>query len=450
VTQLHVPDIGDFKDIPVIEVLVQVGEKIAKDQPVVTLESDKAVMEVPSTATGVVAWVNVKVGDRVSAGALLLTLGAGDELRPVPTGDVKHAAMTVAQKTPATTPPAHPTAPVRMDPSRENVVVAFSASPAVSQVGAKTSGTTTASPPDHRLYAGPSVRKLAREMGVDLREVKGTGPRGRIVAQDVHNHVRSVMSARHEATQHSEGTPFNLLPWPKVDYGKYGPVETQPISRIQKISAANLHRNWVSIPHVTNHDDADITELEAFRADLNREHEKVEIRVSPLAFIMKAAVSALQTFPVFNSSLDGETIVLKRYYHLGFAADTPSGLVVPVIRNADQKGVLQLAREMSELAAKARAGKLAAADLQGGTFSISSLGGIGGSYFTPIINAPEVAILGVGKATPRVIWKDGQAQPRLYLPLSLSWDHRVVDGAAAGRFNAHIVRVLADLRRLIV
>jgi pyruvate dehydrogenase E2 component (dihydrolipoamide acetyltransferase) len=303
------------------------------------------------------------------------------------------------------------------------------------------------------------VRKMARELGVDLSAVKGSGPRGRIIAKDVRGHVKSAMSesvGRQRAREGADSgaaagkSSFTVAPWPQIDHARFGPVEQQPLSRIRKISGANLHRNWVTIPHVTNHDDADVTDLEAFRTELNRENGKAGVKISPLVFIMKASVAALQAFPEFNVSLEGDSLIMKRYYHIGFAVDTPNGLVVPVIRDADRKGVVQLAMEMAELAAKAHAGKLAAADMQGGSFSISSLGGIGGSYFTPIINAPEVAILGVGKTQTRVVWAGGQPQPRLFLPVSLSWDHRVVDGAAAGRFNAFLVRALGDLRRLLV
>jgi len=429
---ITVPDIGDFKDVPVIEVLVAVGDTVAKNQPLAVVETDKATMEIPSPESGVVASVEIKVGDRVSAGAQLLMLApiaTAPAAEPVVALPLKHAALVAASTPPAL---ARAALPQPTGPLTETVF-------------------------EKLVYAGPAVRKLARELGVNLYDAEGSGPRGRIVANDVHRYVQSVVAAhtRDRATGggavlSAANTPFNLLPWPKVDHGKFGTVEAQPLSRIRKISGANLHRNWVTIPHVTNHDDADVTELESFRNELNRGIEKGGMNVSPLAFIVKACVAALKAYPDFNASLEGETLILKRYYNIGFAADTPHGLVVPVIRDADGKGVVEIAKEMADLAAKARAGKLSGTDIQGGSFSISSLGGIGGSYFTPIINAPEVAILGVGKIQTRVIWADGRPQPRLYLPLSLSWDHRVVDGAAAGRFNACLVRLIGDLRRLLL
>lgn len=437
--RIAVPDIGDFKDVAVIEVSIAAGGTVTKDQTVAVLESDKATVEIPSPEGGVVASVEIKVGDKVSAGSPLMVLRTA-ETTPAET-DQQVVALARSE---GYAEPIFPSVPAPQEPSAGNIVPLAAATARLPR--SLSSG---------RVYAGPALRKFARELGVDLREVKGTGPRGRIVTKDVSGYVKSVIPERHAiggaASVPPPGSPSFALPaWPQVDHAKFGKVDQQPLSRIRKISAANLHRNWVMIPHVTNHDDADVTDLEAFRSELNREQEKTGVRLSPLAFIMKASVAALQAFPEFNASLDGDTLILKRYYHIGFAADTPNGLVVPVIRDANQKGIGQLATEMAELAAKARVGKLAAADMQGGSFSISSLGGIGGSYFTPIINAPEVAILGVGKIQTRVVWLDGQPQPRLCLPLSLSWDHRVVDGAAAGRFNAFLVRALSDLRRLLV
>ncbi|MET0657890.1 MAG: dihydrolipoyllysine-residue acetyltransferase [Steroidobacteraceae bacterium] len=437
--RMTVPDIGDFKNVPVIEVLVAVGDTIVKDQPIAVLESDKAVMEIPSSDAGVVTAVEIKVGDRISAGAPLLSVQSAAAAEPM---SRQEEPAVHAPSSPAPEPEqniVHVEAPLQapepLSVSKGNVI-AF-AQPATKE-------------PDSRIYAGPAVRKLARELGVDLVDVRGSGPRGRIVPQDVHAHVKSLVSTR-TVDVHQAGTmPFAIAPWPKVDYAKFGPVESQPLSRIRRISGPNLHRNWVSIPHVTNHDDADVTDLEIFRAELNRELEKKGVKVSPLAFILKACVAVLKAFPEFNASLDDQNLILKRYYHIGFAADTPNGLVVPVIRNADQKGIVEIASEMAELSLKAREGKLSGAEMQGGTFSISSLGGIGGSYFTPIINAPEVAILGVGRTQVRVIWSEERPQPRTYLPLSLSWDHRVVDGATAGRFNAHLVKLLSDVRRLLL
>ena len=425
---ITVPDIGDFKDVPVIELLVAVGDSVAKDQTIAVLESDKATLDIPSSDAGIVTSLEMKVGDRVSSGSVVLTVQSPqDESRP---------------RAATTTPPAPPRHASRVNADNVVPIAAFAVGPAEEASG-------------RRVHAGPSTRRLARELGVDLQQVKGTGRRGRMTSEDVHGYVKSVIPKaqglnERQVANAAQPAAFALAPWPKVDFAKFGPVETQPLSRIRKISGANLHRNWVTIPHVTNHDDADVTDLEAFRSELNRAQGKNGVKVSPLAFVMKACVAALRAFPDFNASLDGETLILKRYFHIGFAADTPNGLVVPVIQNADQKGVVQIAREMAELAAKARAGKLSSADMQGGCFSISTLGSIGGSYFTPIINAPEVAILGIGKTQIRVAWIDSKPQPRLYLPLSLSWDHRVVDGAAAGRFNAHLARALGDLRRLLL
>ena len=418
VAEVRVPDIGDFKDVPIIEIMVKPGDSIAPEQPLVTLESDKASMDVPSPLAGLVAELKVKVGDRVSEGSAILTLvtdAAAAPLRRAPTA----AAAAPALPTPPSVPVAPPAAPSTPDTSFDIP------------------------------YAGPSVRKRARERGIDLRQVKGSGPRGRILPADVDAFARApAPAARPSAPAGTAG--LDLLPWPKVDFAKFGPVESKPLSRIKKISAANLHRNWVMIPHVTSHDDADITELEEFRARLNKEIEKSGVRVSMLAFMIKAAVAALKKFPDFNSSLEGDNLIVKKYFHIGFAADTPQGLVVPVIRDADKKGVIDIAKEMADLARLARDGKLKPDQMQGGTFTISSLGGIGGTYFTPIINAPEVAIMGACRSFHKMVWDGGQAVPRLIQPLSLSWDHRVIDGAAAARFNVYFASLLADMRRAIV
>ena len=418
VAEVRVPDIGDFKDVPIIEIMVKPGDSIAPEQPLVTLESDKASMDVPSPLAGLVAELKVKVGDRVSEGSAILTLvtdAAAAPLRRAPTA----AAAAPALPTPPSVPVAPPAAPSTPDTSFDIP------------------------------YAGPSVRKRARERGIDLRQVKGSGPRGRILPADVDAFARApAPAARPSAPAGTAG--LDLLPWPKVDFAKFGPVESKPLSRIKKISAANLHRNWVMIPHVTSHEDADITELEEFRARLNKEIEKSGVRVSMLAFMIKAAVAALKKFPDFNSSLEGDNLIVKKYFHIGFAADTPQGLVVPVIRDADKKGVIDIAKEMADLAKLARDGKLKPDQMQGGTFTISSLGGIGGTYFTPIINAPEVAIMGACRSFHKMVWDGKQAVPRLIQPLSLSWDHRVIDGAAAARFNAHFASLLADMRRAIV
>jgi pyruvate dehydrogenase E2 component (dihydrolipoamide acetyltransferase) len=441
VKRITVPDIGDFKDVQVVEVLVAVGDKITKDQAIVMLESDKAVMEVPSSDAGVVTDVRVKVGDRVSAGSPLLSIQLATEAAAASSESGKRAAGIPQPEPQELTglAPAERAVQVASEPhaAQASNVIAFIPS--------------VARNPDERVYAGPAVRKLARELGVNLLEVKGSGRRGRIVPQDVRAHVRTALSKGVAGAAVTENRwPFEVAPWPKIDYGKFGPIEVTALSRIRKISGANLHRNWISIPHVTNHGDADVTEMEAFRSEMNRELESKGTKISPLAFIVKACVVVLKRLPEFNSSLDEQNLVLKRYYHIGFAVDTPNGLLVPVIRDADQKGIVQIASEIAELSVKAREGKLASADMQGGTFSISSLGGIGGSYFTPIINAPEVAILGIGRMQTRVVWEDGQPKPRIYLPLSLSWDHRVVDGAAAGRFIARLEELLGDVRRLLL
>jgi pyruvate dehydrogenase E2 component (dihydrolipoamide acetyltransferase) len=427
-----VPDIGDFDEVAVIEVMVKVGDAIKLEQSLITVESDKAAMEIPSSHAGIVKDVRVKVGDKVAKGSLVVVIEAAGG-----------AAVSVA----ATAPPP--------------VVVAAVATPAADRV------VPTAALPAHQPtvmqtalpHASPSIRKLARELGVPLNEVKGSGLKSRITQDDVQNFVKNVMAgatqtaaqkAKAPAAQASGGSFPGLLAWPTVDFAKFGPVERKDLSRIKKISGANLHRNWVLIPHVTNHDDADITDLEAFRVATNQENEKSGIKVTMLAFLIKASVAALKKFPEFNASLDGDAIVFKNYFHIGFAADTPNGLMVPVIKDADKKGVMQISQEMSELAKKARDGKLSPAEMSGGCFSISSLGGIGGRYFTPIINAPEVAIMGVCKSSMQPVWNGKEFQPRLMLPLSLSWDHRVIDGAAAARFNVYLASILADFRRVLL
>jgi|RhiMetdeSRZDD1v2_1073273.scaffolds.fasta_scaffold05660_4 pyruvate dehydrogenase E2 component (dihydrolipoamide acetyltransferase) len=426
VAEVRVPDIGDFKDVPIIELLVKAGDTIKPEQPLVTLESDKASMEVPSPLGGVVRELKAKVGDRVSEGSVILTLVTD--------------AAAAAQAQPAATAAAAPAKPAATTavPAAAPAAAAPAEPEAVSDIP----------------YAGPSVRKLARERGVDLRQVKGSGRRGRILPEDVAHFAKAPAAAAAAASAPSaaaaDGAGLGLLPWPKIDFTKFGPVESKPLARIKKISGANLHRNWVMIPHVTNHDECDITELEEFRNRLNKENEKSGVRISMLAFMIKAAVGSLKQFPDFNASLDGENLILKKYYHIGFAADTPQGLVVPVIRDADQKGVLAIAKEMGELAKLARDGKLKPDQMQGGTFTISSLGGIGGTYFTPIINAPEVAIMGACRSFQKPVWDGKQFVPRLFQPLSLSWDHRVIDGAAAARFNAHFGSLLTDMRRALV
>jgi len=416
VAEVRVPDIGDFKDVPVIEILVKPGDTVKAEDPLVTLESDKATMEIPAPLGGTVQEIKVRVGDRVSEGAVVLTLATSSAaaLAAVPTPPVAEAAPPA----PAATAPAASAQTAAIDEAA--FVLA---------------------------YAGPGVRKFARESGVDLGRVKGSGDKGRILKQDVEAAARGAPPTASSGA----GVGLDLLPWPKINFAKFGPIETKPLARIKKISAANLHRNWVMIPHVTNHDDADITDLEAFRVQLNREIEKSGVKVSMLSFMIKAVVATLKKFPDFNASLDGDNLILKNYYHIGFAADTPQGLVVPVIRDADKKGVVEIAGEMGDLAKLAREGKLKPEQMQGGSFTISSLGGIGGIYFTPIINAPEVAIMGVCRSFWKQVSPDGkQSSWRLVLPLSLSWDHRVVDGAAAARFNSHFGGLLADMRRVLI
>jgi len=437
-----VPDIGDFKDVAVIEVMVKPGDTVQAEQSLITVESDKASMEIPSSQAGVVKEVLVRVGDKVSEGSPVVRLeaAASAAMASAPAPAAAAAAPSPPPPTPApgAAPPAH----------------AERTSPTAALPAHEPSAPTGALP-----HASPSIRKLARELGVPLEEVKGSGPKGRITQEDVQGFVKSVMTGSLQTKAQQAKAPGagaagggfpGLLPWPQVDFAKFGAIERKDLSRIKKISAANLHRNWVLIPHVTNHDDADITELEAFRVQTNKENEKAGVKVTMLAFIIKACVAALRKFPEFNASLDGDQLVYKRYFHIGFAADTPNGLVVPVLKDADQKGILQISQEMGALAQKARDGKLTPSDMSGGCFSISSLGGIGGRYFTPIINAPEVAILGVSRSTTEPVW-DGKAfQPRLVLPLSLSYDHRVIDGAAAARFNAYLAQVLADFRRVLL
>jgi len=436
--EVRVPDIGDFKDVAVIEVFVKPGDTVKLEQSLITVESDKASMEIPSSAAGVIKELKVKLGDKINIGDLLAVL-EGTTAAPV-------AASLAASTAVAVTASAAPTA-----------APAATAAPAtpVAAVAVPAHNPTTA--PVHVPHASPSVRKFARELGVPLEEVKGTGNKGRITQEDVQAFTKSVMAGATQtkaqaakAPAGGDGAALGLIPWPKVDFAKFGPIERKELGRIKKISGANLLRNAIMIPAVTNHDDADITELEAFRVSTNKENEKSGVKVTMLAFLIKACVSALKKFPEFNSSLDGDSLVYKQYWHIGFAADTPNGLVVPVIKDADKKGVLQISQEMGELAKKARDGKLGPADMTGATFTISSLGGIGGRYFTPIINAPEVAILGVCKSQMEPVWNGKEFVPRLMLPLSLTWDHRVIDGAAAARFNAYLGQILADFRRVML
>ncbi len=447
ITEIKVPDIGDFKEVEVIEILVKPGDSVAKEASLITVESDKATMEIPSPAAGVVKEVRVKLGDKVAEGSMILLLEASEGEAPAPqppksaevSAPSAPAPKPAAAPAPATEPAVVPIpilrpAPVPIEPVAE--VAAF------------------------KPHASPSVRKFARELGADLAKVKGSGPKGRITQEDVQAFVKGIMT---QAPAPAPAPPagcfvFDLPDWPQVDFAKFGPVESKPLSRIKKLSGANLHRNWISIPHVTQFDEADITELEAFRKESGAASEKQGFKLTLLAFLIKACVTALRQYPEFNASLErgGENLVLKKYFHIGVAVDTPDGLVVPVIRDADRKGVYDLARELAEVSKLARDRKLKPGDMQGGTFSISSLGGIGGTAFTPIINAPEVAILGVSRSAMRPVWAGGKGEaagqfmPRLMLPLSLSYDHRVIDGAAAARFTSYLASVLSDIRRTLL
>ncbi|MEN9996556.1 MAG: dihydrolipoyllysine-residue acetyltransferase component of pyruvate dehydrogenase complex PdhB [Pseudomonadota bacterium] len=434
--EVHVPDIGDFKDVAVIEIFVKPGDAIKMEQSLITVESDKAAMEIPSSAAGVLKELKVKIGDKVNIGDLLAIL--------------EGTLVSAATSAPVAAAPgaAAPASAVISAPAAAPAVAATAVAAPAHNPGASSLGLP---------HASPSVRKFARELGVPLEEVKGNGPKGRITQDDVQAFTKAVMAGATQTKAQAskapavgDGAALGLIPWPKVDFAKFGPIERKEMGRIKKISGANLLRNAIMIPAVTNHDDADITELEAFRVSTNKENEKSGVKVTMLAFLIKACVAALKKYPEFNSSLDGDSLVYKNYWHIGFAADTPNGLMVPVIRDADKKGILQISQEMGELAKKARDGKLSPAEMTGATFTISSLGGIGGKYFTPIINAPEVAILGVCKSTHEPVWDGKQFVPRLMLPLSLTWDHRVIDGAAAARFNAYLGQILGDFRRVLL
>lgn len=491
-TELTVPDIGDVAEAAVIEILVKPGDTIKPEQSLITIESDKASMEVPASTGGVLKELRLKLGDKVGHGTVVGVLetagaapvagpaaqpplsGPGETVDAVPaegsTGTAESARPPTAAPAPAADsapspqPAPAPAAPAASAPAASPPATSAPAPSLTPANGGGRSQPTAALPPMEApqttgtSHASPSVRRFARELGVALAQVQGTGPKGRITQADVQNHVKDVMARTSAPGATPAGSSagsadlggMTLLPWPKVDFTKYGPVERQPLSRIKKISGANLHRNWVRIPHVTNNDEADITELEALRLKLNEEHAKAGVKFTMLAFLLKACASVLRKFPQFNASLDGDDLVLKQYVHIGFAADTPNGLVVPVIRDVDAKSLTQLAQETAALAAKAREGKLSPGEMQGGTFSISSLGGFGGTTFTPIINAPEVAILGVCRAAMKPVWNGSAFEPRLMLPLSLSYDHRVIDGASAARFNTALAGLLADFRRVLV
>ena len=477
-TEVKVPDIGDFKDVPVIEIHVKPGDTIKAEDSLVTLESDKATMDVPSPAAGVVKELRLKLGDKVAEGSVVLLLEASaaqtaapePAAAPVPAEPAaapQPAAAAPATASPLTAATIPPSPTAAAGPQPPAVSAATDYRPTEADFRPTEAEPTTAphampmpSPAEMvaemdggQAHASPSVRRYARELGVDVAKVAGTGPKGRITQEDVQSFVKGVMSGA-TAAPADGGTgqlgQLSLLPWPVVDFAKFGPVERAPLSRIKKLSGPNLARNWVMIPAVTYHEDADITELEAFRVQLNKENEKAGIKLTMLAFVIKAAVAALKKYPELNSSLDGDELVYKNYWHIGFAADTPNGLMVPVLKNADQKGAFDIARETAELSKKAREGKLGPAEMQGASFTVSSVGGLGGTYFSPIVNAPEVAILGVSKSQLRPVWDGKQFVPRLMLPLSLSADHRVVDGALATRFNAHLAQLLGDFRRTLL
>ncbi len=453
--EVKVPDIGDFKDIPVIEIHVKPGDVVKAEDSLVTLESDKATMDVPAPAAGTVKEIKVALGDKVSEGAVIVLLEVVESAAAAP---VAQEAPPVAAPVPAAVTPA-PTfvaplpessavtdfRPTEQEPTTAPLAVHM---PSPAEIVTAMDGL--------KAHASPSVRRFARELGVDVAQVKGSGLKGRITQQDVQAYVKGALSGQAAVPGLANAAPtssaggLNLLPWPQVDFAKFGPVEVKPLSRIKKISGPNLARNWVMIPAVTYHEDADITDLEALRVQLNKENEKSGVKVTMLAFMIKAVVAALKKYPDLNSSLDGDSQVFKSYWHIGFAADTPNGLMVPVLKNADQKGIIEIAQETSELAKKARDGKLPPGDMQGATFTISSVGGIGGTAFSPIVNAPEVAILGISKSSMQPVWDGKQFVPRLIVPLSLSADHRVVDGALATRFNAYLAQLLGDFRRVML
>jgi pyruvate dehydrogenase E2 component (dihydrolipoamide acetyltransferase) len=431
--QILVPDIGNFKDVGIIEVMVRPGDTVHPDDALITLETDKATMDVPAPFAGVVREVRVKVGDKVSEGSLIALVETGGEAGQIP--PTPPSPKGGAGLAPLSAPSISVTAVPDETP---HVAAAF---PPLEKGGE--GGISVA-------HASPSVRRFARELGVDLAQVKGSAHKERITREDVQNHVKAALAQPRSSAGNATGSGLQVAEMPAVDFAKFGAIEVRPLPRIRKLSGAYLHRNWVTIPHVTQHDEADITEMEAFRKQLNEEYSKQGIKITPLAFLLKAAVAALQQYPEFNASLDasGENLVLKKYCHIGVAVDTPNGLMVPVLRDADRKGIVQMAKELGELSARTREQKISAAEMQGGCFTISSLGGIGGTAFTPIVNAPEVAILGVSRASMKPVWKDGKFEPRLMLPLSLSYDHRVIDGAAGARFIVYLSQVLADVRRL--
>ena len=492
--EIFVPDIGDFKDVPIIDIPIKIGSVVKEEDTLITVESEKSTMDIPSPTSGVISEIRVSMGDKVNTGQLLVLIDSN--LSGVTQATPPKDASAVPINTPPASPSPQASAPPNPQMTRSVVaeaaasaaaaVASFSAalsSPSSestrtspSQLSSNPSGTNNSHPappamhgmappqPGQLPHASPSIRRLARSLGVDLNKVTGQGPKGRILQEDVENYVKHTLQQQNtpapqaEAGRASKSTQekteehsgISLLPWPKVDFAKFGPVERVPLGRIRKLSGANLARNWVMIPHVTQHDEADVTELEAFRKSSNQSASSSDVKLTMLAFVIKAVITALKKYPDFNASIDGEYLVHKKYYHIGFAADTPNGLVVPVIRNADQKGAMDIARELGTLSATARAGKLKPTEMQGAGFTISSLGGIGGTSFTPIINAPEVAILGLSKMQTRPVWSGKQFEPRLLLPLSLSYDHRVIDGAAAARFTAYLTVLLGDMRNALL
>ena len=455
--EVKVPDIGGFHDVPIIELHVKAEDVVKAEDSLITLESDKATMDVPSPVAGTVKEVKVKLGDKVNEGTLILLIEASAAVQaPAPAPKAESAPVVAA---PAVAPA--PTIPEPPPPVAAAVQTAAGAAPPTATIAILPPAVHIPSPAEIvteldgiKPHASPSVRRFARELGVDVTQVKGSGPKGRITQQDVQAFVKGVMSGGAVQPAPSFGGGLNLLPWPQVDFAKFGPIEIKPLSRIKKISGPNLARNWVMIPAVTYHEDADITDLEALRVSLNKENEKSGVKVTMLAFIIKAVVAALKKYPDLNSSLDGQdgemSQIFKNYWHIGFAADTPNGLMVPVLKDADRKGVIEIAQETSDLAKKAREGKIGPADMQGATFTISSVGGIGGTAFSPIVNAPEVAILGVSKSSMKPVWNGKDFVPRLIVPLSLSADHRVIDGALATRFNAYLAQLLGDFRRVML
>ena len=459
VKDVFVPDIGDFKDVPVIEILVKPGDSVKAEDSLITVESDKATMEIPAPFAGVIKELKIKIGDVVNSGSLIAVMEEGSVSAAAPAAAPGAATVSAASASVAVSvaaPSAQPPAPTIL------AAMPAQAAPTAAPGGMAAANVTAAAlapapaAPGERPHASPSVRKFSRELGVDVTRVTGTGPKGRILHEDVQSFVKQVMSgavssgASAAAGAAGSGTGLQLLPWPKIDFTKFGATESVPLSRIKKISGQNLARNWAMIPHVTQNDEADVTELEEFRKSTNAAMVKQGVKLTMLAFIIKASVAALKKFPEFNASLEGDNLILKKYFNIGFAADTPNGLMVPVLKGADQKGILDIAREMGELSAQARDGKLKPADMQGACFTISSLGGIGGTAFTPIINAPEVAILGVSKSAIKPVWDGKQFVPRLMLPMSLSYDHRVIDGAAGARFAAHLGGLLTDMRRTLL